>query len=171
MQAILGMSKSLMAASIVLASAVTSPAWAWQTGRMTGGGSIFCSVNDGQTSFRVTHGFELHCQPEGQSVPTPNNLEINWLGGNNFHLTALTMSLCTYQGDPSPPAADFNTMQPTGTGTLNGAPASIEFTLTDFGEPGSHDFFGFRIVNAAYQAVLTCGANLDRGNQQAHNVN
>ena len=49
-----------------------------QPGRMTGGGSIQCGDFG-----RVTHGFELHCFADG--VIEPNNLEINWGGGNNFH--------------------------------------------------------------------------------------
>ena len=61
-----------------------------------GGGSIFCTI-DGVVQ-RVTHGFQLHCgtgtDPEGSNPPGPNNLEINFDGGNNFHLDALTVGNC-----------------------------------------------------------------------------
>lgn len=50
-------------------------------GRITGGGSIFRL--DG---VRVTHGFELRCDANDKR----QNLEINWDGGNNFHLTEIT---------------------------------------------------------------------------------
>jgi hypothetical protein len=79
------------------------PASAHQPGRMTGGGSIQCGDFG-----RVTHGFELHCIfPEGTPPIEPNNLEINWGGGNNFHLTTLTTAICTdspvIQQPPSAP--------------------------------------------------------------------
>ena len=53
-------------------------------GRMTGGGSVF-----GKGSQRVTHGFELHCDPE----VGPNNLEVNW-SGNHFHMEELLTASC-----------------------------------------------------------------------------
>src|SRR5207244_1885687 len=55
-------------------------------GRMTGGGSIFTAGG-----VRVTHGFELHCNP----LIGPNNLEINWGNGNNFHLEQVIDCTCT----------------------------------------------------------------------------
>jgi hypothetical protein len=130
------------------------------TGRMTGGGSFF--TPDGT---RVTHGFELHC-----SVPShPNNLEINWPTGNNFHLDTLTNVACFL--DPSisagQPSAGFNTMIGSGTGTLNGAPATIGFEFTDAGEPGTADQASVVIQSGAttFTVPLTV---LDNGNQQAH---
>ena len=129
-------------------------------GRMTGGGSFF--TLDGT---RVTHGFELHC-----SVPShPNNLEVNWGMGNNFHLETLTNVSCFL--DPSfsagQPSADFNTMIGSGTGTLNGAPATISFEFTDAGEPGTNDKASVVIQSGAttFTVPLTV---LDNGNQQAH---
>jgi hypothetical protein len=127
---------------------------------MTGGGSFF--TPDGT---RVTHGLELHC-----SVPShPNNLEINWGGGNNFHLDTLTNVACFL--DPSisagHPSAGFNTMIGSGTGTLNGAPATIGFEFTDAGEPGTADQASVVIVSGGttFTVPLTV---LDNGNQQAH---
>jgi hypothetical protein len=107
----------------------------------------------------------LHC-----SVPShPNNLEINWPTGNNFHLDTLTNVSCFL--DPSisagQPSADFNTMIGSGTGTLNGAPATISFEFTDAGEPGTADQASVVIVSGSttFTVPLTV---LDNGNQQAH---
>jgi len=128
-------------------------------GRMTGGGSFFTPDNT-----RVTHGFELHC-----SLPSNNNLEVNWGGGNNFHLDALTNVSCFL--DPAisagQPSADFNTMVGSGTGTLNGAPATIAFKLTDGGEPGTKDTASVVIQSGATTFTVPL-AVLNKGNQQAH---
>lgn len=131
------------------------------TGRMTGGGSFF--TPDGM---RVTHGLEIHC-----TVPSaPNTLEVNWGGGNNFHMDALTTNTCFLDPsiDQGHPAADFNTMIGTGTGTLNGAPATVSFEFTDAGEPGTSDKATVTINSGAstFTVPLTV---LDKGNQQAHN--
>jgi hypothetical protein len=132
-------------------------------GRWTGGGSVF--TNDGT---RVTHGLELHCDVNR----LPNNLEINWGGGNNFHLDALTTAACFFDpsvGSPKPPSADFNTIIATGTGSCNNTPgATISFTLTDAGEPGTKDTATFVIGGGGCPALSVSG-NLDKGNQQAHN--
>jgi hypothetical protein len=125
--------------------------------RMTGGGSIFKA--DGT---RVTHGFELHCTPQSN-----DNLEINWGGGNNFHLGTLLSASCTDDPtiQPQPPVAPFDTFVGTGIGTCNGLPALISFTLTDAGEPGTSDFASYTISGGC---SLTASGLLDKGNQQAH---
>ena len=155
-------------------SVVVVAAWAHPPGRMTGGGSILCTI-DGVIQ-RVTHGFELHCgtgtNPEGSNPPGPNNLEINFDGGNNFHLDALTVANCS--DDPtlvqSPPSAPIDTMTGIGTGTLNKVPAAISFTLTDAGEPGTADTMQFTIVTLSQPSVtVSCPvAALQFGNHQAH---
>jgi hypothetical protein len=103
-------------------------------------------------------------------VPShPNTLEVNWGMGNNFHLDALTNVSCFL--DPSisagQPSSDFNTMIGSGTGTLNGAPATISFEFTDAGEPGTSDRASVIIESGAttFTVPLTV---LDNGNQQAH---
>jgi hypothetical protein len=143
-----------------LATVVCAPPVIPSTGRMTGGGSFF--TPDGT---RVTHGLELHC-----TVPShPNTLEINWGGGNNFHLDTLSTVTCFL--DPAfsagHPNAGFNTMIGSGTGTLNGDPATITFEFTDAGEPGVNDQASIIIHSGAttFTVPLT---NLDNGNQQAH---
>jgi hypothetical protein len=123
-------------------------------GRFTGGGSIFTS--SGQ---RVTHGFELHCN----AAVTPNNLEINW-GGNQFHLETLTTASCSVN-----PETGVETLVGTGAGTYNGgAGATVEFTITDAGEPGRNDFFSVVVTDAGSNQVLTASGNLRDGNQQYH---
>ena len=131
-------------------------------GRMTGGGSIFTKAGG-----RVTHGFELHCDPE----VGPNNLEINWGGGNHFHLENLLTAICTDDPAiaPRPPSADFDTYNGTGTGSCNGVEgATITFVLTDAGEPGKKDFASFEITGCPGGLTLSVSGNLNKGNQQAH---
>jgi hypothetical protein len=143
-------------AGVVLITAVALPPTVG--GRMTGGGSIFTAAGA-----RVTHGFELHCN----IADVPNNLEINWDGGNNFHLTSLTSVTCIDDPAiaPPPPNAGFDTYIGTGVGTCNGLPATISFVLTDPGEPGTKDTAQYTIAGAC---SLTASGNLDKGNQQAH---
>jgi hypothetical protein len=130
---------------------------------MTGGGSIF-RASDGQ---RVTHGFELHCDP----THLPYRLEINW-GGNRFHMLDLETAVCSFDpavGDPAPPVADFNTYVGTGSGRYNGVPgATITFTLTDHSEPGVLDFATYTIRDVHGTIVLQASGYITKGNQQAH---
>jgi hypothetical protein len=153
----------------LLAAAAFANAWAHPPGRMTGGGSLLCPAVG-----RVTHGFELHCgtgsNPEGSNPPGPNNLEINFSGGDNFHLTSLEVANCSDDPSigPAPPQAGFDTMTGSGSGTFNGSPASIAFTLTDAGEPGAGiDVAAFTITTAT-ATVLECRNYLEGGNHQAH---
>lgn len=155
--------RSRVVAALLLSSAMTT-AWAWEPGRMTGGGSIMCPA----PIYRVTFGYELHCQLEGQPVSTPNNLEVNFSTGEHFHMTQLTTSQCS--GDPTTnPTAPFRTITGEGVGTLNGQAAMISFTLTDNGEPGANlDTARFTIERTGGQQVLNCSRLLEGGNNQAH---
>jgi hypothetical protein len=157
--------RSRILAGLLLSCAFTS-AWAWEPGRMTGGGSIICPA----PIYRVTFGYELHCQLENNPPSTPNNLEVNFSGGDNFHLTQLTQSVCSLNGSPTPPTAPFNTMNGEGTGTFNGRAAAISFILVDNGEPGAnHDTAKFVITTAGGSQVLNCGPRLlEGGDNQAH---
>ncbi len=128
------------------------------TGRMTGGGSVF--KTDGA---RVTRGFEIHCD-----LSEPNNLQVNWPGGNKFHLTSLTSAVCT--DDPAiiqdPPAAPFDTFIGDGTGKLNGVDgATIHFVFVDAGEPGKNDT---ALIEIDGGAALSVSGFIDVGNLQAH---
>ena len=132
-------------------------------GRMTGGGSVF--TVDGA---RVTRGFQIHCD-----LREPNNLEVNWPGGNNFHLTELTGALCTdTPAVEEPPSAPFDTFDGQGVGKLNNKPgARIEFTFVDKGEPGDQDTALIRIFDPSNNQVLEVSGLVDRGNVQAHKDN
>jgi hypothetical protein len=146
-------------AGALLITGVTVPVTA--TGRMTGGGSVFTSAG-----IRVTHGFEIHCDV----TDVPNNLEINWDGGNNFHLDVLDTAVCTQTpAIQAPPNAPFDTFKGTGTGKLNSVPgATIEFTFVDGGEPGTKDTATYLIKNAQGTQLFVGTTFLTKGNQQAH---
>ena len=154
-----------LAAIVLLGGSFISAALATPPGRMTGGGSILC-----RDVGRVTHGFELHCDANGPGapppIPQPNTLEINFSGGDNFHLTNLSFANCS--GVPTTrPDAPFNRMDGRGEGTFNQLPATIVFTLTDFAEPGSGvDTAYFQIFQGGVK--LDCGNVLEGGNHQAH---
>lgn len=129
-------------------------------GRMTGGGSVF----KGKT--RITHGFEIHCD-----LSKPNNLEINWDGGNNFKMKELTSAVCTDNPsiDQKPPKAPFDTFTGKGIGKLNGVDgAKIEFIFTDAGEPGKKDTATMKIWNKENKLILEVSGYLNKGNHQAH---
>lgn len=132
------------------------------TGRMTGGGSVLAS--DGS---RVTHGFEFHCN----TAELPNNLEVNWGSGNNFHLENLVLASCSDDPaiTPNPPIAGFDTYSGFGTGRYNGVSgATVEWTFTDAGEPGTKDTARLVIRDTGGNVVLSVAGNLDRGNHQTH---
>jgi hypothetical protein len=131
---------------------------------MTGGGSIICPA----PAYRVTFGYELHCQLDNDKVSEPNNLEVNFSTGDHFHLTSLTESVCSGP-DTTRPDAPFTTMTGEGTGTLNGQAATISFTLVDNAEPSAgRDTALFRISTTGGTA-LSCGPlTLEGGNNQAH---
>lgn len=150
----------------------------WVLGRMTGGGSFFNS-----SGVRVTHGFELYCQQNGGLPPQigPNNLEVNWDGGNHFHLDLLTANSCTCQDlngnvcdDATPPAAPIDTYNGCGVGTYNGqANYYACWTFTDKGEPGTNDTAWFMLWTPAPGLIPVFEAGpslLTFGNHQAHFV-
>jgi hypothetical protein len=151
-------------AALLLSSAYTT-AWAWEAGRMTGGGSIICPA----PKYRVTFGYELHCQLDNGQLSTPNNLEVNFSTGEHFHLTSLTSSECNGPNSTHP-SATFNTLIGQGTGLLNGQAATISFTFVDNAEPGAGvDTANFLITTASGTTALDCGPlTLEGGNNQAH---
>ena len=109
-----------------------------EDGRFTGGGS---QVRVGDV--RVTRGLTIHCD-----LLLSNNLEVNW-GGKQFHMTEhLTTVECS--DDPNiiqaPPVAPLDTLIGVGTGRYNGTSGyTIEFTLRDYGEPGTNDRMAIKI--------------------------
>jgi hypothetical protein len=133
-------------------------------GRFTGGGS---QVRVGEA--RITRGLTIHCD-----LLLSNNLEVNW-GGNKFHMTEhLTTVACT--DDPAiiqdPPPAPLDTLVGIGTGRYNGTDGyTIEFTLVDYGEPGSSDRAALRIYKTSDPAEVVLNLPLQvlsGGNLQAH---
>lgn len=133
-------------------------------GRFTGGGN---QVRVGDV--RVTRGLTIHCD-----LLLSNNLEVNW-GGNKFHMTEhLTTVECS--DDPAiiqdPPPAPLDTLVGIGTGRYNGVDGyTIEFTLVDYGEPGSSDRAALRIYKTANPAEVVLNVPLQLltgGNLQAH---
>ncbi len=136
-------------------------------GRMTGGGGQIRV--DG---VRITRGFTIHCD-----ILLSNNLEINWAGGNKWHLDKpITKALCIDDPNvnPEPPPAPFDTFVGEGEGKLNGVSGSIvKFTFVDAGEPGSNDMADIRIWAPGADPmvdtpVLAVSGFLDNGNAQAH---
>jgi len=133
-------------------------------GRFTGGGH---QVRIGEA--RVTRGLTIHCD-----LLLSNNLEVNW-GGNQFHMTEhLTTVECS--DDPNiiqaPPPAPLDTLKGVGTGRYNGTDGyTIEFTLVDYGEPGSSDQAALLIYETANPANVVLNVPLQvmsGGNLQAH---
>jgi|SoiMethySBSTD1v2_1073268.scaffolds.fasta_scaffold00543_14 hypothetical protein len=132
------------------------------TGRFTGGG-FQINAND----VKVTRGFTLHCD-----VLLSNNFEVNWAGGNNFHIDKLGQTAtCQFISDPNPPDAPVNRIRLTGTGTLNGQPATVILILIDNGEKtGAPPDQAYIQINAEVLAGLPgeIPTNIDGGNIQAH---
>ncbi len=143
--------------------------------RMTGGGSIFTDANDTGVppGTRITHGFELHCDPARK----PNSLEINIhnVTDSQFHLENLTFANCTDDPTitPNPPNAPFDTYEGKGTGRFNGVSgATAEWIFTDAGEPGINDRIKRLLIKDANGTVVVNipdpGHTLTFGNHQAH---
>ena len=135
-----------------------------EDGRFTGGGS---QVRVGDV--RVTRGLTIHCD-----LLLSNNLEVNW-GGNQFHMTEhLTTVECSDNPDiiQAPPVAPLDTLIGVGTGRYNSSNGyTIEFTLQDFGEPGSSDRMAIKIYQTANPSNVVLNVPLQvlsGGNLQAH---
>jgi len=129
-------------------------------GWMTGGGSVFAGT------MRVTHGFELDCD-----AAKGGHLEVNWGKGNRFHLDSLTTAACSDDAAiaAAPPKSAFDTLTGGGSGRYNNVPgATVEFTFSDAGEPGSGDYVAIKVFDASHLVVLDVAGYLTKGNQQAH---
>ena len=114
---------------------------------------------------KVTRGFTIHCDNR-----LTNNLEVNWGGGNNFHMdkNSLDPVVCSRPlgFDPTPPASPVSRIVASAVGQCNGLPANISFILEDHGEPGTEDRAEL-LISGGCTLNLTL-ANLDGGNIQAH---
>ncbi len=158
----------------VLAAAVLAPlAWSGSAfatdrapGRFTGGGRFASS-----TGVKMTHGFELYCDAATQ----PNNLQVNWTGGNHWHLENLTSASCSRRQDPAPPVAPVSVYNGQGSGRLNGVPGYLaDWRIIDNGEPGTNDRMAITITDPSGNVVIKTvdmnGTLLERGNHQAHRL-
>ena len=135
-----------------------------EDGRFTGGGS---QVRVGDV--RVTRGLTIHCD-----LLLSNNLEVNW-GGKQFHMTEhLTTVECSDSPDiiQAPPVAPLDTLIGVGTGRYEGVDGfTIEFTLQDYGEPGSSDKMAIKIYQTSNPSNVVLNVPLQTltgGNLQAH---
>lgn len=137
------------------------------TGRMTGGGNQIRV--DG---VRISRGFTIHCD-----ITLSNNVEVNWSGGNRWHLDKpITSAICLDDPNvsPLPPEAPFDTFIGEATGSLNGVDGSfIRFVFVDAGEPGTSDSAKIQIWAPGASPgldtpVLEVDGLLDHGNLQAH---
>lgn len=125
-------------------------------GRFTGGGSVgggVASVN-----------------PNMRCNGSPNQLGVSWRGGS-FNMDWTDNLWCW--GDPrfdqQQPRAHFNTVFGMGRGTLgNGERASVQWMLTDGGEPGRNDQITISIKDADGVVIFTTSGALSSGNYQAH---
>jgi len=155
-----GLMASLFATALIPAFAHPCPtSGCILDGRMTGGGKLH--------ETHETHGFELYCDINDG----PNNLEINWDGGNNFHLTSLTEIRCLDDPAiaPKPPNAGFDTYEASGFGKFNQVDGyQIYFELKDAGEPGTNDSMFFVLRDPGGAIVHIANQHLDMGNHQAH---
>jgi len=162
--------KRILLVTVALLLAVSSlllttlPALACEPCRWTGGGTIGTGA-DYPSGVRVTHGFELHCEP----LHKPNNLQVNWRG-NHFHLTELTLVYCyDTELDPEHPIAPCDWIEGWGEGRVNGTDGyEIYFWFTDDGEPGVDDWARIRITDPLDNLVLFVEGYLTHGNHQAH---
>jgi len=133
-------------------------------GRFTGGGK---QVDAGGAA-KITRGLTIHCD-----LLLSNNLEINWDGGNKFHMLEHLETIACFDDpgiDQRPPVAPLDTLIGRGTGRYNGVDGySIVFTLIDAGEPGRNDMMGFIITAPNGSVVINVPVqNLIGGNLQAH---
>ncbi len=166
---------------VIGAACVVAPATALsyskaekQRARMTGGGYFYArAADDGLV--KVTHGFELHCR----TATKPQRLQVNWSGGNSFHLTDLEDSYCAEEGyDEENPRAPFDTYYGEGTGRLTTRDGGKEtgwatWRFVDDGEPGGANANGgdellIEVYNSDGVLIMFADGQLTKGNHQAH---
>jgi hypothetical protein len=149
----------------VYASLPEDPNCAPASGRFTGGGKQLM-INIPRGTLHVTRGFTLHCD-----LLLSNNLEVNWSGGNKFHMTEHLSAICLDDPsfDPFPPAAPVDTLIGVGTGRYNGDDGyTITWRMEDHGEPGSEDQMSILITGPGGTVLDVPLQKLEGGNIQAH---
>ena len=101
------------------------------------------------------------------------NLEVNWTGGNKFHMLEMLSARCLLNPDSLPPHppwhAPINEVFATGTGRYNNVEGyMVEWHFTDHGEPGSDDWSDIVITAPDGTVVLDARGHLRKGNHQTH---
>jgi Bacterial Ig domain len=128
-------------------------------GRLTGGGWL--RTDDGKSHHQV----HLGC-----TAAQGGTLRINAPAGR-FELEHVDFALCVDDPalDPGGPKAGWEIHRGSGTGSFDGAGGyTIEWTLTDEGEPGRSDGWSIVVRDPAGSVVLSEDGSLDGGNHQAH---
>lgn len=131
---------ALRAESLVwIGVALTVPDTRILNARITGGGhQVSLNIPGIGGSAKVTKGLTLHCD-----ITLSNNLQINWPGGNKWHIDKLVddaLCLDDPDFDPNPPPAPADTYIGMDVGNLNGQPGSVAcWIFEDHGEPGKSD--------------------------------
>ncbi len=140
---------------------------------MNGGGKLYGIFMAPNRSMLIDFGFLLHCD----RTKKPNWLNVVWYDKpsgitRNFRLTDMTSVACTdnpayrnYGG------AGFDTLQGSGTGTLNYWPGyRAEWTLTDISASGVgiRDTFSITIYDAMNNKVLEASGPVVVGGNAAH---
>ena len=132
-----------------------------KSGRLTGGAWLL--GDDGKTHHQV----RLGC-----TAAEGGRLTVRGKAGT-FELTHADYALCV--DDPAlsseSPQAGWDTHRGSGTGTYNGTPGyTIEWTLTDAGEPGVADASEIVVRDPNGAVVLSEHGRLGGGNHQAHSA-
>jgi hypothetical protein len=138
-------------------------------GRFTGGGYLLATVPPG---VKAHTSFVLQCNV----MDKPSRLQATWANGNHFHMERATAELCDTQPAPLPPSLGGSTSSGTfdritghGEGRYNGmGGATVDWSFTDNGEPGSNDVGHITVKDAAGRVVLQADGTLVGGNYQAH---
>jgi len=130
-----------------------------KAGSLTGG--AFTLGDDGKTQHQV----QMGC-----TAAQGGRLTVKGKTGT-FELRQVDYAICV--DDPAisatPPDAGWDTHRGSGTGTFNGAPGyTVEWKLTDAGEPGSADSASITVRSPSGAVVLSEGGLLVGGNHQAH---
>lgn len=122
--------------------------------RVTGGGHQIAMTADTGERIRVTRGFTLHCD-----ILLSNNLEINWPGGNDWHIDKVVdQAFCFDNPDfePNPPPAPADTYVGLDNGRLNGVDGSVAcWVFEDHGEPGSLDRAMIHVWEVGFDPGIT----------------
>lgn len=165
---------ALAACAITPAAAIAGGKAEKMRARMTGGGHILGMDNLTGERVKVTHGFSLHCR----TATDPQRLQVNWSGGNSFHLTELEDSYCAEEGyDQEMPRAPFDTYYGEGTGRLSvdgdKQIGRAVWRFVDDGEPGGANANGgdellINVYDEDGVLVMHADGQLTKGNHQAH---